>query len=127
VVPSAKVSPQLTTRVVDKCREILNDYLPDVWLSADHCKGIQAGNSAGYSVSLSAETSTGCIITKDFTFSHEEFKLPEDLGEAAALALLDEVYYGGCVDSAIQPIALLLMALSSNEDVSSIKIGRLTS
>jgi RNA 3'-terminal phosphate cyclase-like protein len=98
-VPSAKVSPQLTTRVVDKVREVLNDFLPDVWLAADHHKGAQAGKSPGYSVSLVAETSTGCQISKDFTFNNDMFKLPEDLGSAAALALLDEVYYGGCVDS----------------------------
>ena len=34
----AKVSPQLTTRVVDKVREILNDYIPDVWIHTDHYK-----------------------------------------------------------------------------------------
>jgi len=37
-VTSAKVSPQLTTRVVDKVREIFNDYIPDVWIHTDHYK-----------------------------------------------------------------------------------------
>ena len=37
-VTSAKVSPQLTTRVVDKVREVFNDYIPDVWIHTDHFK-----------------------------------------------------------------------------------------
>lgn len=38
LVTSAKVSPQLTTRVVDKLREVFNDYIPDVWIHTDHYK-----------------------------------------------------------------------------------------
>lgn len=38
LLTSAKVSPQLTTRVVDKVREVLNDYIPDVWIHTDHYK-----------------------------------------------------------------------------------------
>jgi len=38
LVTSAKVSPQLTARVVDKLREIFNDYIPDVWIHTDHYK-----------------------------------------------------------------------------------------
>ena len=44
LLTSAKVSPQLTTRVIDKIREIFNDYLPDVWIHADHYKKGQAGD-----------------------------------------------------------------------------------
>ena len=42
-VTSAKVSPQLTTRVVDKLREVFNDYIPDVWIHTDHYKKGQCG------------------------------------------------------------------------------------
>ena len=38
LLTSAKVSPQLTTRVVDKLREIFNDYIPDVWIHMDPYK-----------------------------------------------------------------------------------------
>lgn len=38
LLTSAKVSPQLTTRVIDKVREVLNDYIPDVWIHTDHYK-----------------------------------------------------------------------------------------
>ena len=40
---SARVSPQLTSRVVDKVREIFNDYIPDVWIHTDHYKKELAG------------------------------------------------------------------------------------
>jgi RNA 3'-terminal phosphate cyclase-like protein len=38
LLTSVRVSPQLTTRVVDKIREVLNDYIPDVWVHTDHYK-----------------------------------------------------------------------------------------
>jgi RNA 3'-terminal phosphate cyclase len=58
------------------------------------------------------------IFTKDFNYNSKEFKLPEDMGKRAALALLDEIFSGGAVDSANQPFALLLMSLSSQDSIS---------
>ena len=43
ILTSCKVSPQLTTRVVDKVREVFNDYIPDVWIHTDHYKKEQCG------------------------------------------------------------------------------------
>ena len=43
LLTSARVSPQVTTRVVDKVREVLNDYIPDVWIHTDHYKKDQSG------------------------------------------------------------------------------------
>lgn len=64
------------------------------------------------------------IITKDFNFGNsKEFILPEDLGKRCAYALLDEVYYGGCVDSTNQQTALLLMSLTQGDNISSLKVG----
>lgn len=89
--------------MVDKLREIFNDYIPDVWINTDHYKKDQCGEQPGYAISLTAETTTGVIITKDFNFgNNKEFILPEDLGKRCAYALLDEIYYGGCVDSTNQ-------------------------
>lgn len=127
LVTSAKVSPQLTARVVDKLREIFNDFIPDVWIHTDHYKKGQCGDQPGYAISLTAETTTGVIITKDFNFGNDkQFNLPEDLGERAGLALLDEIFGGGCIDSTNQSFCLLFMAVSSNENVSALKLGRIT-
>jgi len=124
LVTSAKVSPQLTTRVVDKLREIFNDYIPDVWINVDHYKKGQCGKQPGYAVSLTAETTTGTILTKDFNFGNKkEFILPEDLGQRVAYSLLDEIFTGGCVDSCNQPTALLMMALSQGDNASQLKVG----
>jgi len=69
LLTSAKVSPQLTTRVVDKLRGIFNDYIPDVWIHTDHYKKGLCGDQPGYAISLVAETTTGVIYTKDFMFN----------------------------------------------------------
>jgi RNA 3'-terminal phosphate cyclase-like protein len=66
-------------------------------------------------------------LTKDFNFGNEkEFTLPEELGERAALALLDEIYAGGCIDSTNQSFCLLLMSVSTNDNISALKLGRIT-
>jgi RNA 3'-terminal phosphate cyclase-like protein len=126
LLTSAKVSPQLTTRVVDKVREVLNDYIPDVWIHTDHYKKGLAGDQPGYALSLVAETTTGMLLTKDYNFNSRDFKLPEDLGKRVALALLDEIFSGSAVDSANQPFALLMMSLGAADNISQIKIGRIT-
>ena len=50
-------------------------------------------------MSLQAETTTGVILTKDFMYESTAFKMPEDLGERCAQAMLDEIFTGGVVDS----------------------------
>ena len=103
----------MTTRLVDKLREIFNDYLPDVWISTDHYKKGQCGEQPGYCVSLTAETTTGVLFSKDFNFGNDKsYILPEDLGERAGHGLLDEIFYGGCIDSTNQSLALMLLALT---------------
>ena len=93
-------------------------------INTDHYKKDQCGEQPGYAVSLTAETTTGVIITKDFNFGNsKEFILPEDLGKRCAYALLDEIYYGGCVDSTNQQTALLLMSVTQGDNISSLKVG----
>lgn len=81
--------------------------------------------AAFFAVSLEAETSTGVIYTKDFMFG-KEFKMPEDLGERAAHAMLDEIFTGGAIDSTNQSTLLLLASLASGDNISSIKLARIT-
>ena len=76
---------------------------------------------------MTAETTTGVILTKDFNFGNsKEYILPEDLGARAAYGMLDEIFGGGCVDSTNQSFALLLMAVSSADNISALKLGRIT-
>jgi RNA 3'-terminal phosphate cyclase-like protein len=106
-------------------REIFNDYIPDVWIHTDHYKKEQCGEQPAFAISLEAETTTGVIYTKDFMFG-KEFKMPEDLGERAAYAMLDEIFTGGATDSSNQPTLLLLASLASGDNISSIKLARIT-
>ena len=55
-------------------------------------------------------------MTKDYMFD-KQFKLPEDLGETCAHAMLDEIFNGGVIDATNQTTLLLLMALSSGDNM----------
>lgn len=52
--------------------------------------------------------------------------MPEDLGERCAYAMLDEIFTGGAIDSNNQSTLLMLAALASSDNISSIKLARIT-
>ncbi|EKX45286.1 hypothetical protein GUITHDRAFT_87185 [Guillardia theta CCMP2712] len=123
VAYASKVSPQVPNRVVDSAKSILNKVLPDVYVYTDHFKGNNAGNSSGYGVSLVAETTNGCLYGAEACA--EGGQIPEDVGLIAAKRLLQEVSQGGFVDTSNQGIVLLL-AVCCPEDVSRVRLGRLS-
>lgn len=145
----AKVSPTIVSRVVDSARGVLNKLLPDVYISSDHFRGANSGHSAGYSLSLVAETTTGALLSVErtagapiavleggggegaedpslFGFASEGAGAaqdpPEDVGIQAAHMLLREIQKGGVVDCMHQPLVLVLMAMGP-EDVCKVKFG----
>ncbi|XP_024397674.1 probable RNA 3'-terminal phosphate cyclase-like protein [Physcomitrium patens] len=137
VAYSSRVSPQMSNRMVDSARGVLNPFLPDVYIFSDHVKGDEAGKSPGYGISMVAETTTGCLLSAEgaaLTQSHDEDEdtekqekamLPEDIGSRAAMLLLEEIREGGVVDSTHQSLLFLLCALCP-EDVSKIRVGKLS-
>jgi len=87
---------------VSKLREVFNDYLPDVWIYTDLCKGKKGGNSPGYAINLIAESNTGSFIGVDECLDiaeSSEDNAPEKMAERSAKRLLDEIFYSGFVDS----------------------------
>lgn len=135
-----RISPTIMTRVIDSCRNVLNNFLPDVHISTDHFKGGKdGGDSPGYSLSLVAETTTGVLLSIERTakprrerkipgvseYSESvgamEREAPEDVGREAAEMLLAEIFAGGVVDHAHQSLILQLMILTQ-EDVSKVMI-----
>jgi hypothetical protein len=50
---------------------------------------------------------------------------PEDIGKAAADALLAQIGQGGCIDDHVQPLVFALM-LMCPEDVSRVRVGRVS-
>ncbi|CAK8985265.1 unnamed protein product [Durusdinium trenchii] len=101
VAYTTKVSPQFAARMVDAARGVLNDFLPDVWVYTDHCKGEACGNSPGYGISLVAETIARSLKSADAcaSISEEEEMSPESVGTHAAQRLLAEIDLDGVDDS----------------------------
>lgn len=116
----SRISPTILVRVVDSARGILNNLLPDVYIHTDHYRGPEGGISAGYSLSLVGESTTGVLLSTERTAMQGE--LPEDIGKEAAIQLLEEICKGGVVDSFHQPLVILLMALGP-EDVCKVRFG----
>jgi RNA 3'-terminal phosphate cyclase-like protein len=54
VCAGSKISSSILNNIVSKCRNVFNDYIPDVWIHTDFDKGEKASNSPGYSLSLQA-------------------------------------------------------------------------
>lgn len=47
VVYTARVSPAFANRMVESAKGVLLNFLPDVYIHTDHCKGDKAGKSPG--------------------------------------------------------------------------------
>eukprot|EP00435_Cladocopium_sp_Y103_P014697 s1958_g3.t1 len=100
VAYTTKVSPQFAARMVDSARAVLNDFLPDVWVYTDHCKGEACGNSPGYGISLVAETIARSLKSADACASlqdDEALGSPEAVGSHVAERLLAEINLDGVV------------------------------
>jgi RNA 3'-terminal phosphate cyclase-like protein len=123
VAYGTKVSPQICNRLVDASRGVLNHFLPDVWVYTDVFKGKTSGLSAGFALTLVAETTSGALLSAEAVGAGGV--MPEEVGTQAAEALLQQVREAGTCDSANQPLALVLMALGP-EDVSRLRLGTLT-
>jgi RNA 3'-terminal phosphate cyclase-like protein len=123
---TSRVNVQMGNRASYSAKGQLHSFLPDIWVHTDHYKA--ADPAMG--ITLVGETNTGCFISSEFLrgepspFDYLDSEVPEDLGTLAVIHLLDEVMQGGVVDCNNQCLALLLMALASQE--SSIRLGRLS-
>lgn len=97
---TARVSPQTSNRVVTSARELLNKFIPDVYIYTDHYKGSEGGRSPGFGLSLVAESTTGCFVAAEMAAA--KGVLPEDLGKTVSRLLCEEIRRGGCVDTCSQ-------------------------
>lgn len=124
-----RVPPSSGARAAHSAKGLLHRLLPDVWVHTDNHRGRGCGPSPGMGIRLTAESTTGVLLTAetclDPTRDARGKVLPEDLGTKAAAMLLEEVRRGGCVDTGAQTTALLLMCLGP-EDVARIRVGTLS-
>lgn len=119
---ATRVSPQNSNRMVESSRQLLNRFIPDVFIYSDVYRGAESGKSPGFALSLVAESTSGALISAEMIA--EAGQTPEDVGMMAAKALYHEISQGGCVDSTNQWLVLLYMGLCP-EDVCKIRVGKL--
>eukprot|EP01017_Pseudomicrothorax_dubius_P031621 TRINITY_DN4055_c0_g4_i1.p1 TRINITY_DN4055_c0_g4~~TRINITY_DN4055_c0_g4_i1.p1 ORF type:complete len:410 (-),score=131.98 TRINITY_DN4055_c0_g4_i1:138-1367(-) len=129
VAYGASIHPQFLNDMTSAAKKILNDYSLDVWLTNDLSKAVQK-DAQGYGISLVAESLKGTFISADDCFDIDKGRRdpsnePEALGRRCALRLLDELGYGGFLDTHLQSTALLLAALSERK-ISRLKLGRIS-
>ncbi|XP_055945008.1 RNA 3'-terminal phosphate cyclase-like protein [Argiope bruennichi] len=126
---SVRVSPAMSSRMVDSAKGLLLKFLPDVYIYTDHYKGKHSGKSPGFGLTLIAESTTGVFYSAEAiskpSGSGDDFVVPEDVAKQSCFNLFEEINRGGCVDSNNQSLVCLLMALGPT-DVSKFKTGPLS-
>ncbi|GFX60423.1 RNA 3'-terminal phosphate cyclase-like protein [Trichonephila clavipes] len=124
---SVRVSPAMSSRMVDVSKALLFKFLPDIYIYVDHYKGEHSGRSPGFGLILVAESTTGAFSVAEAISNpsgSKEFVTPEDVAKQACYNLFEEINRGGFVDSISQSLVCVLMALGTT-DVSKVKTGPL--
>jgi len=125
---AVRVSPSVPNRVVEATKGVLLKFIPDVYIYTDHFTGSKSGKSPGFGLTLSAETNTGVILSAEVCSNPSGSgspTVPEELGVLGAKMLLEEIFRGGCADSASQSLVALFMSMGPT-DVSKFLIGPLS-
>jgi len=120
---AVRVSPSLVNRLVETAKGVLLQFLPDIYIHTDHVTGANSGKSPGFGLTLTAETTTGAVLSAEVC--SQSRTVPEELAEKGASLLLEEIFRGGCCDSLTQNLAINLMGLTP-PDVSKMVVGPLS-
>jgi RNA 3'-terminal phosphate cyclase-like protein len=140
VVTCQLISSSLAARTAYAAKGICHRVLPDIWIHTDvHTqKNHQCGPSPSVNMILCAETTTGVLYASEVSLrtdrvqqqqqqqQQQQRELPEDLGVRGAVSLLQEIQRGGCIDTNIQSLTLLLMCLCPEQEVCRIRTGPLS-
>ncbi|MEM0212468.1 MAG: RNA 3'-terminal phosphate cyclase [Candidatus Methanomethylicia archaeon] len=121
---SSRLPEHITHRMANSASKILEKHGFNVnieieALQANHPK---CAFNPGCGIVLWAETSTGCLLGSNSL--GEIGKPAEKVGEEAAMKLLDELNYGGTVDSHAADQLIVYMALAEGKSI--IKTSNLT-
>lgn len=142
---SARVSPQIASRVANTARGALTKYIPNVYVFTDSYRGATSGLSPGYALSLVAQSTTGSLLSAelsscpgasdprgsspagggDLAKLRGRLSSPEDLALTTVSMLLAQIEGGGYVDSVSQWLAITFCVFNT-QDISSLRIGKIT-
>jgi RNA 3'-terminal phosphate cyclase-like protein len=125
---TSKLPASFTTQMVDTCRGVLNNFLPDVWIAVDNFKDKELDKiSPGYGISITAETKEGFCLSTDLMNDKEDLtKNANDISKECSMKFLNDIYKSGCTNCHNQGLFLFLMALSEKNYVSYMKIGKVS-
>ena len=128
MVFTSKLPASFTTQMVDTCRGVLNNFLPDVWIAVDNFKDKDLDKiSPGYGISITAETKEGFALSTDLMNDKEDLtKNANDISKECSIKFLNDIYKSGCTNCHNQGLFLFLMALSEKNYVSYMKVGKLS-
>uniref|UniRef100_A0AC34QRG9 RNA 3'-terminal phosphate cyclase-like protein n=1 Tax=Panagrolaimus sp. JU765 TaxID=591449 RepID=A0AC34QRG9_9BILA len=124
-----KVGASVGHRMIQSAKETLRDYISDIYITVDQRKGVSGGNSPGFGLFLYAETTEGVYYHGEATSlprdSEGDQLIPEEVGQKAAVSLLEEIHRGGCCDLSAQALAFSFITLCE-KNVSKILVGPLS-
>ena len=125
---TSKLPSSFTTQMIDTCRGVLNNFIPDVWIAVDNYKDKELDKiSPGYGISITAETKEGFALSTDLMNDKEDLtKNANDISKECSIKFLNDVYKSGCTNCHNQGLFLFLMALSEKNYVSYMKVGKLS-
>ena len=125
---TSKLGASFTSMMIDTCRGVLNNFLPDVWIAVDNYKSKDLDKiSPGYGISLTAETKEGFALSTDMINDNDNLRMnANDLSKECTLKFLNDIYKSGCINCHNQSIFLFLMALSEKNYVSYMKVGKIS-
>ena len=118
---SCRTAPDLPQRAATSAKGVLLQILPDVYVVSDVDKN---SRGSGYGVILVAETTSKLAVVSQETIAQGR-ESAEEVGQRAAMLLLDQVAEGGCIDAHHQNLALLFMGVGPAE-ASTIRFGPLS-
>lgn len=85
--------------------------------------------SPGYALSLLATSTTSAHYSSEAASTSpkdqhdDQQQTPEDIGVAAARALLSTIARRGCIDAGIEWMVCLMMVLGGDRDVARVRLG----
>ena len=125
---TSKLGANFTSMMVDTCRGVLNNFLPDVWIAVDNYKSKDLDKiSPGYGISITAETKEGFALSTDMINDNDNLRMnANDLSKECTIKFLNDLYKSGCTNGNNQGLFLFLMALSEKNYVSYMKVGKIS-